>query len=130
MMIEGTMPAEKKRRSLSEKIMTREQSANQIIAVLDSDFFKALAEPVRVEILKLMLIQGPADISSISQHMPQDRSVLSRHLQILLRANLVSCEKRGRHRIYSVNGGRFVEQLETILQIVKSTVSFCCPSSE
>src|ERR1043165_446401 len=109
-----------KRRSLSNKILTREQSANQIISVLDSEFFKALAEPVRIELLKVMLIQGPSDISSIAQHLPQDRSVLSRHLQILLRSNLVTCEKQGRQRIYTINGGRFVEQLESILQIVKS----------
>jgi DNA-binding transcriptional ArsR family regulator len=124
------MIPEKKRLSLSNKILTREKSANQIISVLDSDFFKALAEPVRVELLKVMLIQGPSDISSIAQHMPQDRSVLSRHLQILLRSNLVTCEKQGRHRIYAINGSRFVEQLESILQIVKCTVAFCCPSPE
>lgn len=124
----STLMPEKKRVSLSTKILTREQSANQIISVLDSEFFRALAEPVRVELLKVMLIQGPADISSLAQHMPQDRSVLSRHLQVLLRSNLVTCEKQGRHRIYAINGDRFVEQLENILQIVKGTVAFCCPS--
>jgi DNA-binding transcriptional ArsR family regulator len=108
-------------------LKTKKRAANEILAVLDSDFFKALAEPVRIELLKVLLLAGPADISSIANYLPQDRSVLSRHLQVLLRTGLVSCEKRGRHRFYTLNGSRFIDQLEKILNTVKGSVAVCCP---
>jgi DNA-binding transcriptional ArsR family regulator len=112
---------------LLEKQLTREEAANKILGVIDSEFFKALAEPVRVELIKVLLLHGPADINSISKHMPQDRSVISKHLQILFRADLLNCEKDGRHRIYSLKPEAFVGQLEKIFTTVQKLVACCCP---
>lgn len=115
---------------LIEKQLTREEAANKILDVIDSEFFKALAEPVRVELIKVLLLHGPADINSISRHMPQDRSVISKHLQILLRAGLLDCEKNGRYRIYSLKGEAFVGQLEKIFTTAQKLIACCCPSTK
>jgi DNA-binding transcriptional ArsR family regulator len=105
----------------------KDRAAKRIVDVFDSDFFRALAEPARVELLKVLLLQGSLDIHSIAQHLPQDRSVLSRHLQTLLRAGVVDCVKEGRRRIYSLRGGPFIDRLEGILSSVKELVAICCP---
>lgn len=115
---------------LIENQLTREAAANKILDVIDSEFFKALAEPVRVELIKVLLLHGPADINSISKHMPQDRSVISKHLQILFRADLLNCEKSGRHRVYSLKAEVFVGQLEKIFTTVQKLVACCCPSTK
>ena len=105
----------------------REQAARQATAVLDSDFFRALAEPTRVELLRVLLVHGPCDVAAVAERLPQDRSVLSRHLQVLLRAGLVACERNGRHRIYSVRGSVFIERVETLLATLRRIVPACCP---
>jgi DNA-binding transcriptional ArsR family regulator len=105
-------------------------AARRIVETLDSAFFRALAEPVRVEILKVLLLQGASDISTLARHLPQDRSVLSRHLQILLTAGLVACDKDGRRRVYRLRGGAFVERLEHMLTSVKELVTLCCPTEK
>lgn len=115
---------------LIEKPLTKEEAANQILGVIDSDFFKALAEPVRVELIKVLLLHGPADIKTISDQMPQDRSVISKHLQILLRAGLLDCEKNGRHRFYSLKPETFVGQLEKLFTTVQKLVACCCPTNK
>jgi len=94
---------------------------------LDTAFFKVLSEPARVELIKHLLRLQCADVGTIASHMSQDRSVISRHLKVMLQAGLVSCEKEGKHCTYCLNGTGFVERLENILAMVKQAVdSDCC----
>lgn len=101
--------------------------AEKLIKVWDARFFKTLAEPVRMEILRHLLLNGRSDISSISEALPQDRSVISRHLQLMQDNGLLTCEKVNRFRYYSVNGGPFLEKLETIVMQLRQCISVCCP---
>jgi DNA-binding transcriptional ArsR family regulator len=112
----------------SEQAKTRQQrAARELVDALDSGLFRALAEPVRVEILKLLLLSGASDINTIARRFPQDRSVLSRHLQTLLDANLVCCTKDGRRRIYSLSPRALIERLEQLVADARRLVSICCP---
>jgi DNA-binding transcriptional ArsR family regulator len=105
----------------------QERAAREIVAALDSSFFQALAEPARIQILRVLLLDGASDINSIAAHLPQDRSVLSRHLQTLLANGIVKCKKDGRRRVYSLEGRAFIERLEGMLGSVRRLVSICCP---
>ena len=78
--------------------------AEELVEVLDSKFFKTLSEPVRVQILKFLMLNGRADIGSIAENMPQDRSVISRHLNLMQESGILISEKESRHVFYSVNG--------------------------
>lgn len=91
--------------------------------------FAALAEPNRTELIKILLVHGPADISSIAEHLPQDRSVISRHLKVMLDADLVTCRKDGRQRIYALNGSVLIARFEAIVREAKNAVAVCCPPS-
>ena len=105
----------------------RQEAIDQMVGAFDSVFFKALSEPVRVAIIRHLVAEGPSDIGGIAQGMPQDRSVISRHLKVLSDAGLVRAEKQGRHRIYTLCSGVFIDRLEEILTLTRRCIAACCP---
>ena len=108
----------------------REKAASELVAILDSDFLRALTEPARLELLRVMLLHGPADIGTLAGHLPQDRSVISRHLLVLERAGIVTSTPEGRRRVYDLDGPAFVRALESILGTTRRLVDICCPPSK
>ncbi len=105
----------------------QERAARRVADALDSELLRALAEPARLEILQLLVLRGPSDITRIADALPQDRSVLSRHLQTLLRAGVVRCDEEGRRRVYHLEGGALVSRLEEMVASVRGLVALCCP---
>jgi ArsR family transcriptional regulator, zinc-responsive transcriptional repressor len=110
-------------------MMTRDEAAQASVSVLDEKFFKAFSEPVRVAIFREVVLLGEADIAAIAEHFPQDRSVISRHLQLLADAEILIAAKRGRQVFYSVDGTRIAEKLEAVLTTVRALQPICCPSN-
>jgi DNA-binding transcriptional ArsR family regulator len=106
---------------------TRERVASGCAGILDSDLFKALYEPVRVEIVRLLIARGRSDLSAIADELPQDTSVISRHLAVLHRAGLVQRTKRGRHVYFELDGPALLARLEGIVAELRRAVPFCCP---
>ena len=69
---------------------------------MHKDLFGALANPYRREILRLLRWQSlPA--GDICAHFSIAQPSVSRHLDILKKAELVTCERRGTQMIYSLN---------------------------
>lgn len=64
--------------------------------------FKAISDPTRREILKLL---NDKDLSAgeIAEHFDISKAALTKHLNILREAELVSSEKQGNFVIYSIN---------------------------
>lgn len=109
-------------------MITRDEAAQACVAVLDEKFFKAFSEPVRVAIFREVVLLGEADIAAIAARFPQDRSVISRHLQLLAEAEILTATKRGRQVFYSVDGIRIGDKLEAILSTVRALQPYCCPA--
>ena len=103
-------------------------AVEELVNNFDSKFFKTLSEPVRIEILKFLILNGRSDIGTISENMPQDRSVISRHLNLMREVGILKCEKKTRHIFYEVNGQVFVEKLESITNLIRQCMDVCCPS--
>ena len=63
---------------------------------------KAISDPTRREILKLL---NDKDLSAgeIAEHFDISKPALTKHLNILREAELVSSEKQGNFVIYSIN---------------------------
>jgi DNA-binding transcriptional ArsR family regulator len=99
----------------------------KLVEVLDSAFLRALAEPSRLEILKVLLERGPSDVGMIAARVPQERSVVSRHLKVLLDAGIVASARRGRHRVFAVDGQAILARFERILAFARSVAASCCP---
>jgi DNA-binding transcriptional ArsR family regulator len=102
---------------------------DDLVKALDSKVIKALTEPTRAQILKYLMLNGRSDISTIAESLPQDRSVISRHLNMLAEAGIVIAEKETRHRFYTINGAAFLNEFEEIVANIKKCMAECCPES-
>ena len=100
---------------------------DEMIKNFDSRFFKTLSEPVRLEILKFLMENGRSDIGTIADNLPQDRSVISRHLNLMQEAGISNCEKETRHMFYEINGTAFIGKLENITEQIRKCIAECCP---
>ncbi len=66
--------------------------------------FKAIGDPVRIDILKF-LSGGAKAVGEIVDAFELSQPAISHHLGILKTAKLVKMEKKGRSILYSVNDG-------------------------
>lgn len=106
---------------------SREAASSGLVAVLDSPFLRALTEPARLDLLRVLLLHGPANVGTLAGHLPQDRSVISRHLKVLEQAGIVHVEQLGRERVYALDGPGFIGTLERILGQARALAACCCP---
>ncbi len=67
-----------------------------------ANVFKALGDPTRREILKL-LREKDMSAGEISENFNMSKPAITKHLEILREAELVSSEKKGLYIIYSIN---------------------------
>jgi len=104
------------------------ETVDHLIENFDSKFFKTLSEPVRLELLKFLILNGRSNIGTIAEGMPQDRSVVSRHLNLMHESGILNCEKETRHMFYEINGTHFISKLEYITGLIKQCMETCCPS--
>ena len=111
----------------TESTHSRFEIAEELVEALDSKFFKTLSEPIRVQILKFLMLNGRADIGTIAEHMPQDRSVISRHLNLMQEAEILISSKEDRHVYYQINGKPFLEKVLDISEKINKCVKECCP---
>jgi ArsR family transcriptional regulator, repressor of sdpIR and other operons len=66
------------------------------------DVFKAISDPTRREVLKL-LQQGSKTAGELAESFDMTKGSLSHHFNILKAADLVRCERRGQQQVYSLN---------------------------
>ena len=69
---------------------------------MNDDFFQALASPYRREIIKLLKWQN-LTAGEIAAKFDISQPSISRHLDILRRAEIIVAEKRANQIIYSLN---------------------------
>jgi DNA-binding transcriptional ArsR family regulator len=96
-------------------VSRQEEAARRCVAVFDTGFFRALCEPARIAVLRELILLGRADIAAIAARLPQDRSVVARHLQQLAGAQIIWASKEGRHVFYQIDAGSVAARLEGIL---------------
>jgi ArsR family transcriptional regulator len=78
--------------------------------------FKALSDPTRREILKL-LNRRDMNAGEIAQHFEISKPAITKHLDILREAELVSSEKKGQYVIYSINVTVLQEALSSFMSL-------------
>jgi len=75
---------------------------NQSVTQRSDEAFYALADPTRRAVLD-RLRTGSQPAGQIAMAFPVSRPAISRHLRVLLAANLVHERRSGRHRVYQLN---------------------------
>ncbi|WP_086672866.1 ArsR/SmtB family transcription factor [Amycolatopsis pretoriensis] len=94
-------------------------------------WFRALADPTRVQILNLLASSGaPMTVGQIVEQVDVGQSTVSAHLKVLTEARFVLAEPRGTARLYRVNE-RCVSCFPTAADVVmgRAAVPFAevCP---
>ena len=94
---------------------------------LDTNFFKAIAEPVRQQIVLILLQEGRLNVQAVASHLVQDRSVVSRHLAFLEQAGFLRSHRVQRYTEYELDGPAIIEKLERVLGQLRMAAALCCP---
>ncbi len=92
--------------------MNPEDCQNWIQEHIDIDFFRAISDPVRSELLIFLASSGEMTIGEIAENFPQNRSVISRHLDLLYRIGAVERNKEGREVYYRTSNTVIVDKFE------------------
>lgn len=81
-----------------------------------SRVFKALSDETRREILKLLNTKD-MNAGEIANHFSMSKPSISKHLDILREAKLITSEKKGQFVIYSINTSVLQEALSNFLNL-------------
>jgi ArsR family transcriptional regulator, arsenate/arsenite/antimonite-responsive transcriptional repressor len=80
-----------------------------------SDAFRALADPTRREILRL-LRDGPKTSGEIAEQFSSSWPTVSRHLAVLRDAGLILSERSGQQIVYELNTTVFQDLVDHLLE--------------
>src|SRR5690242_21885466 len=89
------------------------------------DAFRALADPTRREILRL-LRDGPKTSGEIAEQFPTAWATISRHLGALRDAGLILSERNGQQIVYELNTTVFQDLVEHLLDWVRQIGRASC----
>ena len=71
---------------------------------MDADLvFRALADPVRRDLLDSLNVRGGQTLAELAAGRAMTRQAVTKHLDVLARANLVAIVRRGRERLHHLN---------------------------
>jgi DNA-binding transcriptional ArsR family regulator len=101
---------------------------------LTVEAFRALADPIRLELLALIAARGPVCVCHLHSVLPYTQPRISKHLSVLRRAGLVSAERRGSWAFYSLEpesllaATEFLSDVDSSLR--KPRLADTCPEPE
>ena len=81
-----------------------------------ADFFKALAHPLRIRILEL-LVDGKKSVNEIQSCLEKEGSAVSQQLSVLRAKNIVYGTKEGKKVYYALRDPFIIELLEVARKI-------------
>jgi DNA-binding transcriptional ArsR family regulator len=88
-------------------------------ATIDDELWSAIGDPTRRRLLDLLTEGGASTATALSEHLPVSRQAISKHLQVLDRAGLISGTVTGKERKYRIEERRLgdaVSQLHAVSQ--------------
>ncbi len=97
------------------------ESAESLVARLTAELLKAMAHPVRIRVLDLLL-HGESSVGALAEALGMEISHLSQQLGVLRRASIVETRRVGSTVYYSVRDPRMSHLLATARQMLASTL--------
>jgi ArsR family transcriptional regulator, arsenate/arsenite/antimonite-responsive transcriptional repressor len=100
---------------------------------LTLEVYRALADPIRLELLALIAAGGPICVCHLHERLPYSQSRISKHLGTLRRAGLVTTRREGTWVYYSLEeealavAREFLDQLEHSLRALHEA-DYCAPA--
>jgi DNA-binding transcriptional ArsR family regulator len=88
-------------RDIALQAVTAHSSPSGPLQVFKAEFFKALAHPVRIRILEV-LIKGERSVQDLQEALQLEQPIVSQHLAMLRAKNIVKARKEGTTVWYTV----------------------------
>jgi len=86
-------------------------------------FFSTMANPTRLAALEHLRC-GPLNVSQLAEALKEEQSMISHNLRPLVICRFVDVERRGKERVYTLNG----ETVEALFSIVEDHAKRYCPT--
>lgn len=74
---------------------------------VDDALWSAIGDPTRRQMLDVLLAEGEATATSLSEHLPVTRQAVAKHLAVLARVDLVHATAVGREMRYRIDAAQF-----------------------
>jgi DNA-binding transcriptional ArsR family regulator len=92
---------------------------------INSKFFITFFDPVRFELVNFLSSYEWLNIGEIAEHFPQDRSVISRHLDQMYQQNILIKEKRSKFIYYQLNCEYITKMFENTSSELRKLMDTC-----
>jgi DNA-binding transcriptional ArsR family regulator len=79
--------------------------------------FTALADPTRRAVLTAVASRGSATATELVADVPVSRQAVTKHLQLLAEAGLVTAERSGREQRYRVTPAPFTDAMTWMVEV-------------
>lgn len=89
---------------------------------LKARIVQAVAHPIRLSILDY-LKDGEQNVNDIAEHVEAQRSNVSRHLSVMLKAGVLKCRKEGLWVLYSLRTPCIVNFLDCVTNALREQVA-------
>ncbi len=84
---------------------------------IDDQLWSAIGDPIRRQVLDILLASGPRTATGLGEQLPVTRQAVAKHLSVLDRAGLVTPSTVGREVRYAIDDAQFaraVAQLNAV----------------
>lgn len=85
-----------------------------------NEAFKALADPTRREILRLLRHKGELSAGALADHFDLTKPSMSHHFSVLKAAELVSVRREGQQLLYALNTTVLEDVLGLFLDLLQA----------
>lgn len=84
---------------------------------VDDDLWSAIGDPTRRRMLDLLLADGVATATSLSERLPITRQAIAKHLGVLERVGLAHAAPAGRERHYRLDEAQFARAVAQLAEV-------------
>lgn len=85
--------------------------------MVDDALWSAVGDPIRRQVLDLLLADGGGTATGLSERLPVTRQAVAKHLVVLDRAGLVRGVAAGRERRWSVDEGQLARAVAQLAEV-------------
>jgi DNA-binding transcriptional ArsR family regulator len=84
---------------------------------VDDELWSAIGDPTRRRMLDLLLVDGIATATALSERLPVTRQAVAKHLGVLDRVGLVHVTPAGRERRYRVDEAQLARAVAQLAEV-------------
>ncbi|MED4531511.1 metalloregulator ArsR/SmtB family transcription factor [Metabacillus fastidiosus] len=89
-----------------------------------SPYFQGLGDPIRQQIIALLIDKDTMNVTQIAKHIPMSRPTVSHHLKILRQVGLLKVQKKGTEMYYSLEINEAIALMKQLVQFVEEECEY------